>query len=132
MSLDPDKDMLALPAEAKLGGPKNAVRAALLQRRGMAAMARRRGLLVSVHADARCGTGGRKHHLRMLFPTLAKESYSIGCGENSARPNALSRAWKMRVTAPEHDADRTERLVGYVRGCPHWDGVYFRIWENES
>jgi hypothetical protein len=38
----------------------------------------------------------------------------------------------MRVTAPEHDADRTERLVGYVRGCPHWDGVYFRIWENES
>jgi len=42
MSMDPDKDMLALPAEAKLGG-QNAVRAALLQRRGMAAMARRRG-----------------------------------------------------------------------------------------
>src|SRR6267142_2589681 len=102
---------------------KNAVRAALLQRRGMAAMARRRGLLVSVHADARCGPGGRKHHLRMLFPTFAKESYSIGCGENSARPNALSRAWKMRVTAPEHDADRTERLVEYVRRCPHRDGV---------
>ena len=131
MSMDPDKDMLALPAD-QIGAAKNAVRAALLQRRGMAAMARRRGLLVSVHADARCSTGGRKHHLGMFFPTLAKESYSIGCGESSARPNALSRAWKMRVTAPEHDADRTERLVGYVRRYPHRDGFYFRIWETES
>jgi len=36
----------------------------------------------------------------------------------------------MRVTAPEHDADRTERLVGYVTGCPHRRGVYVRIWET--
>ncbi len=57
MSMDPDKDMLALPAEAKSERAENAVRAAF---------------------------------------------------------------------------GRTERLVGYVRRCPHRDGVYFRIWENES
>jgi hypothetical protein len=28
--------------------------------------------------------------------------------------------------------DRTERLLGYARRYPHRDGVYFRIWENES
>jgi hypothetical protein len=27
---------------------------------------------------------------------------------------------------------RTERLVEYVRRCPHRDSVYFRIGENES
>jgi hypothetical protein len=26
---------------------------------------------------------------------------------------------------------RTERLVGYVVRCPHRDGIYVRIWENE-
>jgi hypothetical protein len=76
MSMDPDKDMLMLPAEAKLGGPKYRPR--------------------------------------------------------RPRPNALPRAWRLRVTAPEHDADRTERLVGYVSRCPHRDGVCFRIGENES
>jgi hypothetical protein len=36
------------------------------------------------------------------------------------------------VIETEHDAGRTERLVGYVRRCPHRDSAYFRIWENES
>jgi hypothetical protein len=36
MSMDPDKDMRALPAEPNWAG-QNAARAALLQRRGMAA-----------------------------------------------------------------------------------------------
>jgi hypothetical protein len=90
---EPGQGHALLASRGQIGRAKNAVRATTrLQRRGMAAAARRRGLLVSVHADARCGTGERKHHLGMLFPTLAKESYSIGCGENSARPNALSRA----------------------------------------
>jgi hypothetical protein len=88
MSMDADEDMPALPAEAQIGRAKNAVRAALLQRRGMAAMPWR-----PVHADARCCARGRKPQ-RMLIPTLAKESH--------------------------------------VRRCPHRDGVYFRIWENES
>ena len=43
-----------------------------------------------------------------------------GCGHNPAQPNPLSRAWKMRVTAPQHDADRTERLgrIGETVSAP--------------
>jgi hypothetical protein len=39
---------------------------------------------------------------------------AIGCGENSARPDALPRAWKMR-TAPEPDAD-PNGTASWIRG----------------
>jgi hypothetical protein len=47
---------------------------------------------------------------------LLRESEVAGLGQvaaakSSAQPNALSRAWKMHVTAPQHDANRAERLA---------------------
>src|SRR3954469_11130208 len=65
-----------LASRGQIGSAKNAVRAAPLQRRGMAAMARRRGLFVSVHADARRSPGGRKHRLGMFF--RRKADYARG------------------------------------------------------
>jgi hypothetical protein len=131
MSVDPDRDMLALPAEAKSGGPKMWSGPPCYSGAGWLQWPDDEAYSFQFMRMLGATQEGASTISERFFRPLERNSYSIGCGENSARPNALSRAWKMCVTAPEHDADPNERLVGYVRRCPHRDGVYFRIWENE-
>jgi hypothetical protein len=93
MSMDPDKDMLALPAEAKLGGPKM---------RSAPPCYSDAGWLQWPDDEAYSF-----HFMRMLGAAQEGASTISECffaarlitpgGENSARPNALWRAWKASV-----------------------------------
>jgi hypothetical protein len=131
--MNPDKDMLSLPAEARSGGPKMP------------------SAPPPGYSDA-----GWLHRpddetysfqfMRMLGAAQASASTISECFFRPLQRNRVRLAAAKTRLDRMHCRERrrcirlrrsmmpgrTERLLGYVRRYPHRDGVYFRIWENES